>query len=875
MTPIQQLMLGVGGAKKSYIDDAYSTTVWRGNNTARSINNGLAMTADGGMVWLKCREQNDRQPLIGDTVRGANNTLFTDATSPNSTQTTIITGYTSNGFSIGAGPNYVNENNTKYVSWNFKLTPKFFDCVTFTGNSNTSNTQQIAHSLECKPGLIIVKSTSASQSWKVYHRDRGGTDSLELNTVSSAQTSWAYWNNTEPTSTHFTVGPSSNSDGETYVAYLWAGGESTSSLARSVQFDHGDILTLTTGASLRNWFDQAFTVEYWVKPTHFGSGSGGGSNTVGVSTLGSNNLTWSFGPTQNGTVRFSFYNTSGNESAIVAPTIYKGAWTHLAFVHDGSNNCKIFINGKLETNATISTGAANSGSMAIGKVQSQTFQGSISNLRITHQALYTNSFKVPTEPLTTTSQGASASNVKLLCCNNSSATGATVGGSDFDSATGTPTVKDTDSPFDDVAGFSWGENEDQNVVKCGSYWGNDSSDGPEIYLGWQPSFLIVKRASGGDGDWRIFDDIRGLSGRGATDSFLEANTQDAENSSLNCIDINANGFRPKSSDANWNGINHQYIYFAIRSTDGLVSSPVKVGTSAFNMDGAGSNTPGSNTTPSFDMGIPIDLMLHKQPAATTTQFMLSDRMRGGKFFDLNGNGGGQTNSSIKWDYNDGAGGWTGDMSTYQGWGWKRGAGFDCVMYKANGNAGHQIFHSLGRTPEMIISKRHGNNGNWDVWHHGLNNGSNNLNYRVLLHSTAAESNAGNITAVNSVYWEIGGGNNTNGANDEMMAYLFASTKVSKVGNYTGSNSAVSISTGFSPRFILIKRVSSGGNGNWFVFDTVRGLSSGNDSYLYLNTMAAQDNTYDWVDPTSTGFDLPANNYGLNENNEKYIYYAHA
>ena len=104
--------------------------------------------------------------------------------------------------------------------------------------------------------------------------------------------------------------------------------------------------------------------------------------------------------------------------------------------------------------------------------------------------------------------------------------------------------------------------------------------------------------------------------------------------------------------------------------------------------------------------------------------------------------------------------------------------------------------------------------------------------------------------------------------------MFASVPgVSKVGYYDGSVSSVTVTTGFQPRFVIIKSATYA-NQDWVVLDTTRGWGSGNDELLHLNENTAQDNSYNLGAPTSTGFTIDGLN-SVNRGNEKYIYYAHA
>ena len=109
-----------------------------------------------------------------------------------------------------------------------------------------------------------------------------------------------------------------------------------------------------------------------------------------------------------------------------------------------------------------------------------------------------------------------------------------------------------------------------------------------------------------------------------------------------------------------------------------------------------------------------------------------------------------------------------------------------------------------------------------------------------------------------------------------VMYLFASVPdVSKVGNYTGNGNSQTINCAFTAgaRFVLIKRTDS--TGDWYVWDSARGIITGNDPYLSLNnTSTSEVTTNDSIDPYSTGFivnQLSATN--INVNNATYIFLA--
>ena len=211
---------GVGGGTATYIEDVFSTYLYTANGASQTITNGIDLAGNGGMVWTKSRSLAYTN-LLYDTVRGVNNYLASNNTSSALTASSTLTNFNSNGFTLGVNDDSNYTAGSTSVSWTFRKQPKFFDVVTYTGNGSLQN---INHSLGTTPGMIIIKSTSSTSYWTVYHRSTGATQFLTLNNTFQAFTDTSVWNDTEPTSTQFTVGSYGyvNGNGQTYVAYLFA-----------------------------------------------------------------------------------------------------------------------------------------------------------------------------------------------------------------------------------------------------------------------------------------------------------------------------------------------------------------------------------------------------------------------------------------------------------------------------------------------------------------------------------------------------------------------------------------------------------------------------------------------------------------------------
>tara|TARA_Y100000389_G_scaffold67260_1_gene63526 strand:+ start:1641 stop:3617 length:1977 start_codon:yes stop_codon:yes gene_type:complete len=214
---------GAAGGDPLSVEDVFATHTYYGNGGsggfAQAINNGIDLSSEGGMVWVKSRVA--RSHTMMDTVRGTNSIIAPDTTGQAYSVGQYIT-YNTNGFSIHNqnNDNYSNEN---YCSWTFRKAPNFFDCLQFTGNGQDN--RQIAHSLGQTPGMIIVLRTDTGEDKRVWHRsmDPSSPSNYHMSLNNDSQRTNDNTNFGSHSSTHFVVnnGTTNVSNG-TYMAYLFA-----------------------------------------------------------------------------------------------------------------------------------------------------------------------------------------------------------------------------------------------------------------------------------------------------------------------------------------------------------------------------------------------------------------------------------------------------------------------------------------------------------------------------------------------------------------------------------------------------------------------------------------------------------------------------
>jgi len=390
-----------------------------------------------------------------------------------------------------------------------------------------------------------------------------------------------------------------------------------------------------------------------------------------------------------------------------------------------------------------------------------------------------------------------------------------------------------------------------NVISCGSFT-TDGSGNATVNLGYEPQWVIAKNTAAGY-NWDITDSMRGFitwNGGASYSRLLKANSDSTEGNST--YGPTSTGFTINNS-----ATSNTYIYMAIRR-------PMKVptvGTSVYNAIARTGTGTGATVT---GVGFATDLVFSKDrtvgippgywdrlrgrlkyltPSSTIAEASDDDGLTGFDSMDgiLLG-----ADSSVSQINNTGR--------TFINHFFKRASGFfDVVCYTGTG-ANRTVAHNLTAVPELMIVKYRNAAASWRVYSKSLN-ATDNLSLNTT-NAVGTDTTLWNSTAPTSTVFSIGTSGAVNTSAGTYVAYLFATCAgVSKVGSYTGTGATQTINCGFTggARFVLIKRTDS--TGDWYVWDTARGIIAGNDPYLLLNSTAAEDTSTDYIDPVSSGFEL--------------------
>lgn len=413
-----------------------------------------------------------------------------------------------------------------------------------------------------------------------------------------------------------------------------------------------------------------------------------------------------------------------------------------------------------------------------------------------------------------------------------------------------------------------------NVISCGTFTQSSAVD-VSVSLGYEPQWVMIKR-SDSTGQWYLLDDMRGfLAGSNTVQSnTLYANLTNAE--AAFTIQKTSTGFTWPSGQFSVSA--GTYIYIAIRR------GPMKVPTSGTSVFQSATYAGNNSTTAGQDVStnFPMDFAFTRYNRAGAGDWDAISRLQG---LSTTASGSRYLNP-----YNTNAeatGGYLWQTSqlllkmygfpastTQLNYFFQRAPGFfDVVCYTGTAAAQTQS-HNLGVAPELMIVKRRSAAASWAVYSSALGNTKS-----LELNQTGAVINSvdlWNSTTPTSSVFSIGGSDTSvNASGSTYVAYLFATVAgVSKVGSYTGTGTTKQIDCGFAAgaRFVLIKRTDS--TGDWYVWDSARGIVAGNDPYLLLNSTAAEVTNTDYVDTYSAGFEISSTApSAINANGGTFIFLA--
>ena len=403
---------------------------------------------------------------------------------------------------------------------------------------------------------------------------------------------------------------------------------------------------------------------------------------------------------------------------------------------------------------------------------------------------------------------------------------------------------------------SFGTNSDEAIIKCGTF-NSDSNGHYTVDLGFEPQFLLLKQTSGGGGNWVMADIMRGMGVNDMARLHPNADYVEQKFTDEGYLIPEPNGFK---STLNLLGASQTFVYMAIRRPH----KPPTDATEVFNVKYLANG--------STNLGFVADTNISKYPAGTQ-EWYWNSRLTGNKDLNSNNSGAEDTAQPTYWDLPTNTvnyGSYTGYHVNYV---FRRAPGFfDVVAFTGTGSS-RTVDHNLGVIPELMIVKRRNASSGWNIYHE--TNGNTKKHY-FSTGASFTSTDTWNSTSPTAQNFTVGTNIEVNGSGDTYIAYLFASLAgISKVGSYTGTGSNVDVDCGFTAgaRFVLIKRTDSTGN-DWYVYDTARGIASGNDPYHFINSTAVQVTNTDYIDPLNAGFTVTSSApAALNASGGTYLFLA--
>jgi len=920
--------------EQDYSVEGFSTVTYEGTGAAQYIG-GTGFSPS--LVWMKNRSASQSHALV-DVVRGRSKILFSDGTGAEQTSATVnddLVSFDTDGFTVGpperAGS--TNNNGSDIVAWNWDMggttasntsgtitssvranTTYGQSIVSYTGNGTGGST--LGHGLASAPTLIIVKKRSQADEWKIYSETLGNTKALAFDTATPIETA-AYWNNTSPTSSVFSVGHGghTNASSQTHIAYCfhdvanyskfgsYSGNGSNTGTVVTTGFNPAFVM-IKRSSSTGGWIMIDNTRSAGPNPINhklqaddvgaedvdtswnisfLSNGFQLGSNHVWMNASGSTYIYMAFADTR----EYAYwYDQSGNNNDWTS----QGGLTESDVMVDSPTNnfCTFNPIDKRGSGATLSEGNLkfknNSGtstrgtiaSQADGKIYFEVYNPTVvSNTNVHHMGLA--SMDVNINNATSTETGLGGGAVVYTYAN---ASGGTVSAAQNGSAVGSAVTIPNAIAAGDIIAFASDSSTGKVWMSINNSWlkNNGQFDGSNALS--SSNYLFQLNAGYEFTPYTMpVGNYVGVLNCGQDSSFA-GNTTPQGNQDSN--DVGDFFYAPPTG-------------FLSLCTKNLASVDV--------IPSENFNTvlyTGNSSTQSVTTGLSPDFVWVKSRSTASYYPTLFDSVRGPlKRIFSNTTGAEDTTANTLTAFNsDGftlgsQGGQNASGETYVAWNWLAGTtvsntnGSVTTSVSANQSAGFSVVnvpttgsvltagHGLLQAPEMILEKSRDRADNWIVYHSAL--GNTKAIYLNLTNAAATATGFWNDTSPTSTVWTMGTENSVNNASQETIAYCFHSVDgYSKIGSYKGTtvNAGSFVHTGFKVAFVLIKTMFDGDP--WVMMDAARDPYNAATKRLRPDSSAAETTDAQLTcDFLSNGFKPYGNSYHINGNSQTYLYMAFA
>lgn len=390
------------------------------------------------------------------------------------------------------------------------------------------------------------------------------------------------------------------------------------------------------------------------------------------------------------------------------------------------------------------------------------------------------------------------------------------------------------------------------------------SSGTAVVTPWEPMLVLFKRTDAA-GDWIMMDNMQGCY-QSTTDKVWKANLTNAQLTGTEHGRINADGFVV--------ALTGTFVYLAVKQRrvqplfgKQVFNAVARTGTNAAaRVTGVGFAPDSVHSTyRAADIGIGTQVYdrlnsneHYVKTAAVGPQIQLTPSITS---FDSDGMSLAGANINVT-------------ARTYIDRFFKRAPGFFDITLDTGTGIKKSVPHQLATGAQLMMRICLDAAIPWTCYVRDLGGGKN-----LILNSNAAagtDTNRWDNAEPDQHVFFIGADAVTNQSGVRYLTYLFASCPgVSSTGLYAGDGtSSQNLSCGFAAgaRYIMIKRVDAAGD--WYFWDSVRGITAGNDPHLSLNTTLAEVASDNSVDQYNLGFTVNQNaTTNLNAATGIYLYLA--